>query len=287
MKSFLFAVCVAAFLFAPPACAAEAQVIPLWNGVAPGSETWAYAEESGISPVDNTLSIRNVVRPTLGVHLPAPGTSTGTAVIVIPGGGFQSLATGKEGDTVAQWLNSIGVAAFVLKYRTARTGDSVNDDQATRDARARAVVPLATADGKQALRIVRSRAAEWGVRPDRIGIMGFSAGGYLAICLGSDYDGVTRPDFVAAIYPGSPPDLKVPAGAPPIFLTVAADDPYVSRDSFGAFNAWKKAGASAELHVYAKGGHGFALRKQGLPVNGWDGRFVDWLDWLGYLNRKP
>jgi acetyl esterase/lipase len=256
--------------------AAAGDEIPLWPGVAPGSERWSYSEESTVSAIDHTRSIRNVVKPTLAVHLPAK--STGTAVMVIPGGGFETLAYDKEGDTVAAWLNSIGVAAFVLKYRVAHTEPGLDD--VTRNARTNAVVPLATADSKQALRLIRSRAAEWDINPDRLGVMGFSAGGYLAIVLGSNYDAQTRPAFVAAIYAGSPSDLKVPEDAPPLFLAYAVDDPYVPRDSLGALNAWSNAKVPVELHAYAKGGHGFGLRKQGLPVNGWNERFVDWLKWL-------
>lgn len=259
--------------------AAAADEIPLWPGVAPGSESWSYSEESTVSPIDHTGSIRNVVKPTLAVHLPTK--STGTAVMVIPGGGFQSLAYGKEGDNIAAWLNSIGVAAFVLKYRVAHTEPGLDDT--TINARTNAVVPLAIADGKQALRIIRSRAAEWGINQDRIGVMGFSAGGYLSIVLGSNYDAQTRPAFVAAIYPGSPRDLKTPSDAPPLFLAYAVDDPRVPRDSLGALNAWSKAKVPVELHAYATGGHGFALRKQKLPVNSWNERFVDWLKWAGFL----
>ena len=257
--------------------AAEPQIVPLWPGAAPGSEGWTWNEERTLSPLDHTVGIRNVVDPALAVHLPAPGTATGTAVLVVPGGGFVNLAYGKEGDTIAEWLNSLGIAAFVLKYRVAHT-DAATASNAERG-EARKVIPLATADARQAMQIVRTRAAEWGVRPDRIGAIGFSAGGYLVLALGADPDEATRPDFVAAIYAAAPRDLEAPAGAPPLFMAVAADDPHVPNDSFAAFDTWRKAGASVELHVYAKGGHGFALRKQGLPVDSWNERFVDWMKW--------
>lgn len=259
------------------AAAAEPEIIPIWPGVAPGSESWTWSETISRATEDGTLSIRNVVAPTLAVHRPA--AANGTAVMVIPGGGFQSLAYGKEGDAIADWLTTRGITTFVLKYRVAHSEPGL--DAATANARARDAVALATADAKQGLRLIKSRAAEWGVKPDRVGIMGFSAGGYLAIVLGSDFDAPARPAFVAAIYPGSPPGLKAPSDAPPLFLAYAVDDPKVPRDSLGAFNAWLKAKAPVELHAYAKGGHGFALRKQGLPVNSWNDRFVDWLGWLG------
>jgi acetyl esterase/lipase len=271
----------ALFALAPSAFAADPQVIPVWNGVAPGSESWAYSEEQNISQRDKSLNLRNIVHPTLTVYPADPAMSAGTGVIVIPGGGYVNLGYGKEGEEVAHWLNSIGVTAFVLKYRLARTGDADAKDPEKQNARIAVVAPLAIEDAKQAMRIVRSRAAEWGLK--HIGIIGFSAGGYLAVCAASQYDGQTRPDFVAAIYAGSPPGLTAPADAPAMFLALAADDPYVPRDSFGTYAAWNKAHIPVEMHVYAKGGHGFALHKQGLPVDGWNERFRDWLASLGML----
>ena len=118
-----------------------------------------------------------------------------------------------------------------------------------------------------------------------VGVMGFSAGGWIVLALGADPDAATRPDFVAAIYPAMPPDLKAPANAPPLFLTVAMDDPYVPLDSLKAYAAWQAVKAPAELHAYATGGHGFALKTQGLPVSTWTDRFVDWMKWAGFLGK--
>jgi len=271
------------FVLAAPSFAAAPQVIALWSGVAPGSENWTYPEEQNLSQRDKSLNFRNIVRPTLTIYQADPAIAVGTGVIVVPGGSFVNLGYGKEGEEVAQWLNSIGVTAFVLKYRLARTGDEVAKDAVQQNARVQATVPLAMDDVRQAIRIVRSRASEWGIGSNRIGIMGFSAGGYLAVCAASQYDGQSRPDFVAAIYAGSPPGLTVPADAPAMFLALAADDPYVPRDSFGTYAAWNKAHIPVEMHVYAKGGHGFALRKAGLPVDSWNERLKDWMRSLGML----
>lgn len=264
----------AALLIGQTACASEE--IPLYPGVAPGSEKWTWSETSSVSPVDHTGGYRNVVKPSIAVH-PAPKPN-GTAMLVVPGGGFRMLAYGKEGDAIAEWLNGLGISAFVLKYRVAYTEPGVDFPP---QARLDAAIPLAIADAKQAMRIIKTRAGQYGVT--RLGAMGFSAGGWIVLALGADAEPAIRPDFVAAIYPAMPPDIKVPKGAPPLFLTVAFDDPHVPMDSLKAYAAWQAAKAPAELHAYATGGHGFALRKQGLPVNTWNERFVDWMRWTGFL----
>lgn len=279
MKRFLFAAGLIAALAGGPATAEE--IIPVWNGVAPGSEGWNWSESTTVSPTDHTGSIRNVVTPTITVHRPT-APANGTAVLVVPGGGFRSLAWGKEGDAIAEWLNSFGVTAFVLKYRLARTEPGV--DMPPQE-RIEAAVPLAIADGREAMHIIKKRAAEWGVDPARVGAMGFSAGGLIVLALGSDADASVRPAFVAAIYPAEPRGMTVPASAPPLFIAYATDDPHVPLDGLSAAAAWAKAKASVELHLYAKGGHGFGLRKQGLPVNSWDARFIDWMKWAGFLPK--
>lgn len=266
-------------LFGAMAFAAEPKVIPLWPGIAPGSEGWAQTEEAVPSESSGVHNLKNVTHPTLTVYLPEPAAATGTAVVVCPGGGFTNLVMGKEGETVAHWLNSLGVAAFVLKYRVARTGDVEASDPATMKARIQAVIPLAIEDSQQAIRLVRSHASEWGIATDRIGIMGFSAGGYLANAVALQHDSGSRPDFAAPIYGGAPAEIAVPADAPPLFLVLADDDDRVRPldNSVRVYSAWNKAGVSAELHIYARGGHGFALRSNGLPVNTWKDRFRDWL----------
>ncbi|MCU0248431.1 MAG: alpha/beta hydrolase [Bryobacter sp.] len=212
------------------------------------------------------------------VYLPPAGTANGTGVVICPGGGFRILAIDKEGIDVARWLNTLGVAAFVLKYRVMRT-----DVPAANPLERRAeVIPLSVADGKRALALVRSRAAEWGVKPGRLGIMGFSAGGYVTAAVAmSD----AKPDFAAPIYAGVPPQVTVPAGAPPLFLVHATDDRTVNvvDSTMRLFTAWKNAGVPVEMHVYAQGGHGFGMTSQNKPVDTWTARLAEWMGTLGLL----
>jgi acetyl esterase/lipase len=263
-------------------------VIPLWPGVAPGSEHWDWQEDESVGPNDTIRRVRNVVKPTLTVYLPPKAIATGTAMVICPGGGFVILAVDHEGHEVARWLNSLGVAAVVLKYRVRRTGDPGDKDSATREAREKEIIPLVTADGQQAMRVVRSHAAEWGITPNRVGIMGFSAGGFVTAAVALHHDASSRPDFAAPIYPGiEPGDFTVPADAPPLFLVHADDDKTVPPvdHSIRLYTAWKKANIPAELHIYSRGGHGFGMRKQNLPVDAWTDRLRDWLDVQGLL--KP
>jgi acetyl esterase/lipase len=270
---------LALVLLAATAFAAEPKTIPLWPGLPPGSENWNYEEKDTVGPQDTTRRISNITRPTLTVYVPDAASTNGTAVIVCPGGGFRYLSIENEGSSVAQWLNSIGVTAFVLKYRVMRTGDPDSSDTAKMAERRKTVIPLAIADGQQAIRLVRSRAQEWHLAPDRIGILGFSAGGYVAAGVALQHDAESRPSFVAPIYPGTPDDVTAPADAPPMFLVHADDDKTVSPidHSIRLYQAWKKVGIPAELHIYSRGGHGFGMRKRGLPVDTWTDRFRDWL----------
>lgn len=261
-------------LIAVAALAAEPAVIPIWPGPTPGSEGW-QGEERIVTAENGEPRVYNVTRPTLTVYLPDASVATGTAIVICPGGGFYRLAVDHEGTQVARWLNSIGVAAFVLKYR-------VNEN-----VERRRVSELAAADGQQALRLVRSRAAEWGLAKDRIGIMGFSAGGYVASSAALDTNPETRPNFAAPIYPGVPQEIKPSAGAPPLFLLHATDDKTVAAPSttLRLYTAWREAGLPVEMHVYAEGGHGFGMRKTTLPVGSWTDRMRDWMNTLGLLKR--
>jgi acetyl esterase/lipase len=269
------------FLFTTAALAAEPKVIPLWPGVAPGSENANYQEQ------DNSNVVTNVTRPTLTAYFPDAASATGTAVIICPGGGFRRLMFDYEGSDMARWLNSLGVAGFVLKYRLTRTGDPDDRVPAVMERRKTEVFPLMVADGQQAIRVVRAHAADWGISPDRIGIAGFSAGGYVTAAVALQHDSGSRPNFAAPIYAFTTGDLTPPADAPPLFLVHANDDTSLPplAHTIRLYEAWNKARIPVELHIYAHGGHGFGMKKKGLPVDGWPDRFRDWLGEQGFL--KP
>jgi acetyl esterase/lipase len=283
---------------------AQQPVISLYPGVAPGSENAKQKEVSFVNP-DKQTRIRNVTQPTLTAYLPERGKANGTAIIVAPGGGFMHLAMEKEGSDMARWLQARGVAAFVLKYRLMDTGTEEEYRQraaamaratqpnstapatppAPNPARSQAV-ELAIADGAQAVRLVRQRAVEWGIAPDRIGLVGFSAGGMLTIGVVMKNDAESRPNFAAPIYGGATNGQTVAADAPPLFITVASDDPVAAVSSAKLYLEWKATGRSAELHIYSQGGHGFGMIKRGLPVDGWVERFGEWLQIQGLLKTK-
>jgi acetyl esterase/lipase len=195
----------------------------------------------------------------------------------------------KEGTEVANWLNARGVAVFVLKYRVFPTSDDdetfleIARDAAPHRPNMDRVWPMTIADGVQALRTVRQHASRFGVAPDRLGIMGFSAGGAVTAGAATEYDAESRPSFAAPIY-AIWQERPVPADAPPLFLVTAGDDALVdAQNSLSLYSAWKTAGRRAELHVYAEGGHGFALIPQGLPSDSWIDRFWEWLQAEGFV----
>jgi acetyl esterase/lipase len=235
--------------------------------------------------------VRNVVKPSITVYLPAAESATGTSVIVAPGGAFRMLSWNAEGTMVADWLQQHGVAAFVLKYRLTDTGtdEQFAQTQASGGRGAAAgrgggpgaqspIRAMAAADGLQAVRVVREHAAEWHIDPSKIGLMGFSAGGYVAMQAALEHSAETRPDFVASIYGCciNPGEMKVPDDAPPLFLLHAYNDS-VSASSPSIFLAWKAANKPAELHTFAAGGHGFGMPRHNQPSDGWIERFGDWL----------
>ena len=273
---------------------AAPEVVPIWPGAAPGSEAWTQKETETVIPGTQIRIVQNVTRPTLTVFLPEPAASTGTAVIICPGGAFHFLTMDDEGTRVAQWLAARGVAAFVLKYRITATGDDIFKqvqaliaDRSIYDKVVKQLDPLITADGQQAVRVVRRSARKWNVSPDRIGLLGFSAGGYVAIRDATNHDAESAPNFLGAIYPAVPSDISVPSDAPPLFELGADDDLLVPpvKNEIPLYAEWKAAGKPAELHIFAKGGHGFGIRKQNLPVDGWLDLFGEWLGAQGLL--KP
>jgi acetyl esterase/lipase len=246
------------------------EVITLWPGGAPGSEEWTQTEQEDLVPPSLRV-VRNVVQPTLMVYLPPADIATGTAVVVCPGGGFHFLSIHMEGTDVARWLNAHGVAAFVLKYRVLRTGDDFPGivwqnlgDPNRMAALEKPLVPLAVADGLQAIRMVRARAVEWGVLPERIGIIGFSAGAKVTLNVALSQDAASRPNFAAPIYGGGSPQ-NVPTNAPPLFVLCADDDEMAAAAAAKLYLAWR-ACHSAKLHIYSKGGHGLGMQTRGLPA---------------------
>lgn len=284
---------------------AQQPVLPLYPGVAPGSENAQQKEVSFVNP-DQQTRIRNVTKPTLTAFLPERSKANGTAIIIAPGGGFMHLAIEKEGNAVARWLQARGVAAFVLKYRLIDSGTeeeyraraaAMNRATAAQPAGQPAVpaappapnparqqaVEFAIADGQQAIKLVRQRVAEWGIAPDRIGLMGFSAGGMLTMGVVMKNDAASRPNFAAPIYGGNTNNLAVAKDAPPLFIAVASDDPVASVSSAKLYLDWKAAGRSAELHIYSQGGHGFGLTQRKLPVDSWVERFGEWLQIQGLM----
>jgi len=244
-------------------------------------------------PFENRAA-RNVSRPTLTAFLPDPAVATGTAVIVCPGGAFHFLSMDSEGVDAARWLASRGVAAFVLKYRLIPTPEPLEDfmaqveraftDREWMRGMSHRHATLAIADGRQAMTVVRQRAAEWGISPDRIGILGFSAGGRVTAGVSLEHDESSRPDFAAAIYGALWEDLAVPADAPPLFVAVANNDELAADHCVDLFSAWRSAGHPDELHVFADGGHGFGMKEQGLPSDRWIDLFGEWLRAQGLLD---
>ncbi len=277
------AACLASIVSFSVATAAERPVIPLWPNGAPGSEA-RMKETEKIAP--NTGNVSNIHHPSLAVYLPAKEKATGAAVIVIPGGGHQRLSIQHEGNNVAQWLSDRGVVAFVLKHRLGR--DDANP--------AGAPQPYAfdregLADGQRAIRLVRSRAQEWGIDANRVGMLGFSAGGEIVNLVALRAEAAkadasdpidrqpTRPDFQALIYPGKSSLIIPTKESPPVFLACGFNDRAdISEGLAKVYLLFKQAGVPAELHVYAGAGHGFGLRDSNKgPVAAWPERFHEWM----------
>ena len=264
-------------------------VIPLWPEGQIESASSAFPEIAFLE--DGLKVIRNVSHPTLTAYLPDPTNASGTAVVVCPGGACHYLAFEREGIVVARWLNARGIAAFILKYRLVQTGSDFRQcvlerlqDQDKMAVVLGPLIPQITADGCQAVRLLRENAAQWGIDPQRIGIMGFSAGGLVTLLTTLHYDPSSRPDFAAPIYSAPPPEAPIPTDAPPLFLLCAADDDMASAVNTRLYSEWRAAGYSVELHIYAKGGHGFGMEKSGLPCDSWIERFGDWLQAQGFLS---
>lgn len=289
-----------------PPDAAEVFVIWPGTGIPPGAEEATWHEQSMQPPgssIPNEM-VRNVVIPTITMFRSAEGTANGTALIVAPGGAFHFLMMYHEGYDVARWLTTFGVTAFVLKYRVQHTPENDADMPAFLEQLGEKLAhPDATEvdppagyptveearrwgeeDGRQAIRFVRQHAAELGIDPNRIGIMGFSAGGGVALNAVLEHDLPSRPDFAAGIYPAYRVVTPVPEDVPPLFLAIADDDNLVaSVSSARLYESWHKAGKSVELHIFADGGHGFGMLKQNRLSDTWIDLFKSWMASQGYI----
>jgi acetyl esterase/lipase len=280
------------------------EVIPLWSEGAPtklegvGPET----EFRGLAGVSvDTLMRRNVSEPTLTVFRPINVKPNGIGVIVCPGGGWRILAWQHEGIDVALWLAERGYTAFLLKYRVSGTPVAAAEFEAAMAAMSERIalprsgrdaprvmsdiVPAesirkpreaAADDGRRAVAIIRERAADWGVEPDKIGMIGFSAGAFLAADVAMEPRGAPLA-FVAPIYGGETMGRPVPADAPPLFTVIAQDDRLLFRVVEGLYADWSSADRPAELHIFTRGAHGFGMIRQGLPSDRWIDLFRDWL----------
>lgn len=285
-----FGLAVAAFLALALPARAQSPAFDVWPGVAPGAEHATQVEVVSPFPTGAFQVVRNVTRPTLQVFQPEPGTATGAAVIVAPGGGFRFLTMQAEGVDVARALSAHGVTVFLLKYRTIET--PVDDRQLWREffvfmaqasARGGALnldeaAGPAVADGLQALALVRSRAAEWGIDPAKVGMMGFSAGARVTAGALLADDPTARPAFAGLIYGAAFNDAPVPTDLPPVFLAVAGDDKLAVPTVLRFYQAAALGLLPPELHVYAKGGHGFGMNHQGTSSDFWIEDLLNWLE---------
>jgi endo-1,4-beta-xylanase len=263
----------ALLLAAGAAAAADPTVLLLWPHGAPGSEGKTGEEAVRINQPGGDHIISNVHKPSLTIYLPSK--PTGAGVVIMPGGGHNSLWVDHEGYNVAKWLSDHGVAGFVLKYRLAREQGSTYTIEGN-----------ALADAQRALAVVREHAADFHVDPARVGVMGFSAGGEVAALAASRWETAdARPAFQALIYPALPRDMKLSKETPPAFLACGENDRQnISQGLPELYLAMKKAGASAELHVFSGVGHGFGVRDTTKgEVAGWLARFHEWMDGRGYL----
>lgn len=281
------------FFSVPALLGAAPPVVLLWPASSPtlkGQDEKEVTRPENPQPGERIGSIVNVHRPSIEIHLPPADKAVGTGVIVAPGGGHRQLVWGSEGTDIAKWLNELGVAAFILKYRLAFTPNY-----------SYTVEGEALADTQRAIRTVRARASEFGVKPERIGVLGFSAGGALAALADIRFDRgkpeatdpiereSCRPDFVGLVYPGwnRAMDITAPKDAAPAFLTSAGlDDASHAVQTVAFYNSLFKIGVPVELHIYGHGGHGKAINaRNGIPFGTWHVRMQEWMGDLGLLKR--
>ncbi len=295
MKSFVFVTLIASLLMTCSVYAAEKPpTLNVWPGTAPG-EKGDVGEEHYIPPRAEARPVKrltDVTQPTITVYRPSDEKNTGAAVLICPGGGYHILAMDLEGTEVAEWLNSIGVTAIVLKYRVPRRKDRPKHEAPLQDA-------------QRAMSLVRANAAKWGIDPNRIGILGFSAGGHLSATTSTNfdrrqYDAIDdvdqvscRPDFAVLVYPAYllegekfAPEIRVSPQTPPTFFVHAGDDRISSENSARMYLALKQAGVPAELHIFSRGGHGFGLRPTENACTGWPRLCEQWMKAQGLLKER-
>ncbi|WP_215397174.1 alpha/beta hydrolase [Rheinheimera oceanensis] len=300
--SFVLAVClVTAQAFAqandvmtPIAPPNQTNAIEIGTGPLPGAQT----QESWHSQYGSRF-VRNVTLATLTPFLPDPKKASGAAVIIAPGGGFRTLSMDNEGWQVAQALADKGIAAFVLKYRLNQTPAEMTEFKRAMDemfsatgrrpprpdqAQMKASLAPQLADAQAAFALIRSRAVEWKIDPDRIGMVGFSAGAMLTMAT-TLVDKDAKPAFIGNVY-GPIDAVEVPADAPPLFVALAADDPLFANGEFGLIKSWHAAKKPVEFHFYEQGGHGFGMYPKETTSTGWFNAFTNWLTMHGMFKRK-
>jgi endo-1,4-beta-xylanase len=256
--------------------AAESAELPVWPGIAPGSEgqhlgeTWEERGKNGA--IDR--AVRQVHQPTITVYLPTRELATGAAVLLAPGGGYEHVTIDKEGHDVARRLVSKGIAGIVLKYRLPKTPGAAYTSETS------------LADAAQALKVIREHAKEWGLDPAKVGMAGFSAGGNLAALAGTKLPKEQRPSFLGLIYASVPENFgEIPADTPPTFIAQANDDPLGTENALRFYQWMRAKKRSAELHLFLKGGHGFGLGQAGTPAAQWPELFVTWLEASGFVAK--
>ncbi|MGD1946828.1 MAG: alpha/beta hydrolase [Croceivirga sp.] len=252
-----------------------------------GELFWETPEKQYFSEVWKTEVVTNVSKPTMRVFLPESNVATKAAVVIAPGGGLYALSIENEGNAVAQWLNEKGVAAFVLKYHLVPTGEDgvqeITDLSISEPTKIMTevskVLPYSIQDGLNAITHIRENAKKYGVDPEKIGFMGFSAGGAVTMGIGYNYTKENRPNFLVPVYAWTDAqDVMTPKkDAPPMCIVCASDDPLgLAKGSIDLYSSMFKANKSVSLMMYAKGGHGFGMNAQGLPSDTWIERFYDW-----------
>ncbi|WP_298478530.1 alpha/beta hydrolase [uncultured Maribacter sp.] len=258
---------------------------------------WEKGEKEYFSKVANATIVANISSPTLTVYEPDPEKKNGTSIIIAPGGGMYFLSMKSEGYNVAEWLASKGITAYILKYRLVPTGEDAAEDlnaiiKESNQERIRItkeVLPYSVNDGLSAISYVRENAKTLGIDPQKIGFMGFSAGGVIAFGVVNECKKENRPNFLVPVYPGT--DLISPKptkDTPPTLFVTAANDQLIDATFFTElFNRWHKAGVKTGMHMYTKGGHGFGTWKRGFPSDNWLDRFYEWAESEDFITTKP